>query len=445
MKRLILLSGVLAIGIYGIQVSQVIQADNNELSLEMAVSIAQSNDLWLVANQHSQDATEAMSVVAGTLPDPKISMGVANLAADSLDFNQEPMTQFKVGVSQMFPRGDSRAIRQQQLTLMSSQYPYQRQDRQAKLAVIVSQHWLDAYKAKESVALIESNRGLFEQLTDVAQASYSSGLGRTRQQDIIRAQLELTRLDDRLTRLRQQQEMARQKLNEWLNNAFVESSLATPVTGLSRTLPDVVLLNAQLYTASDDGSTEELMGYFSRHPALKAMQQKIKASRSGIELARQKYKPAWGINAAFSYRGDTPSGGNRADLLSLGVTFDIPLFTAKRQDKELQSAVSKSAAMQTEEWLLLRKFMAAFEMNKTKLLRLNQRQILYKDRLLPQISEQAEASLTAYTNDDGDFSEVVRARIAELNAAIDALVIDVDRQKTIIQLNYFFDYHVGDK
>ena len=52
--------------------------------------------------------------------------------------------------------------------------------------------------------------------------------------------------------------------------------------------------------------------------------------------------------------------------------------------------------------------------------------------------EQAEASLSAYTNDDGDFAEVVRARIAELNARIDALDIEIERLKTIAQLNYFF-------
>lgn len=52
--------------------------------------------------------------------------------------------------------------------------------------------------------------------------------------------------------------------------------------------------------------------------------------------------------------------------------------------------------------------------------------------------EQAEASLTAYTNDDGDFAEVVRSRIAELNAQIDALNIRVEQQKTIVQMNYYF-------
>ena len=71
--------------------------------------------------------------------------------------------------------------------------------------------------------------------------------------------------------------------------------------------------------------------------------------------------------------------------------------------------------------------------------RLMERQALYELELLEQMQEQAEASLNAYTNDEGDFAEVVRARIADLNARIDALDISVDLVKTKIQLNYYFD------
>ena len=46
--------------------------------------------------------------------------------------------------------------------------------------------------------------------------------------------------------------------------------------------------------------------------------------------------------------------------------------------------------------------------------------------------------MNAYTNDDADFYEVVRAGIAELNVSIDALDIDIEKIKTIVQLNYFF-------
>ena len=47
-------------------------------------------------------------------------------------------------------------------------------------------------------------------------------------------------------------------------------------------------------------------------------------------------------------------------------------------------------------------------------------------------------NFTAYTNDDGDFAEVVRARIAVLNAEIKILTIDVEQQKLLLELNYLF-------
>ena len=94
---------------------------------------------------------------------------------------------------------------------------------------------------------------------------------------------------------------------------------------------------------------------------------------------------------------------------------------------------------------MLRKLKAGFETAHVQLKRLDERKALFENELLPQMAEQAEASLTAYTNDDGDFAEVVRARIAELNAQIDALNIDVDRQKTIAQLNYYFTASKADQ
>ncbi len=423
-------------------------AENSRiLDLRMVVRAAQANDPWLVGNKHSQDATEAMSIAAGSLPDPRVSIGLANLATNSFNFGQEAMTQAKVGISQMFPAGDTLGLRKRQLELKSGQFPYQRQDRRAKIAVTVGQLWLDAYKARESSAIIEKNRALFEQLTDVAQSSYSTALGKSRQQDVIRAQLELTRLDDRLTILHQRQEMFQQRLSEWLNGYFLnyyatsqsgDLSEPSPDFSLVRKLPDISLLNRHLYATSAPTEPAVLFEKMSGHPAVQALEQKIRASKAGIDLAKQKYKPEWGINAGYGYRASDPMGRSRSDLISVGVTFSVPLFTAKRQDKQVQSARSRTSAVKTEKWQLLRKFMAGFETTKAQLLRLNERQKLYEVQLLPQMHEQAEASLTAYTNDDGDFSEVMRARIAEMNAEIDALSINVDRQKAILQLNYFF-------
>ena len=388
--------------------------DGRGVTIESAVETALAIDPWLVSNKHSQNAIEAMSVAAGELPDPKVSLGIANLATDTFNFQQERMTQTKIGISQLFPRGDSRGIRKKQLETIGDQYPLQRQDRKAKVVMTVSQLWLDAYKAQESIVLIENDRALFEQLADVAQASYSSAVARTRQQDIVRADLELTQLDDRLTVLRQQQEMSLERLSEWISSHFTGQYLnevsARPWQQVSElqlagSLPNIGLFNASFFESSINVDLEKLGNELSRHPAVKALDERIQAAGLGVNLAKQKYKPEWGVNASYGYRGDDLQGGERADLFSFGVTFDAPIFTAKRQDKEVSAAVSEAESLRTDKWLLLRKMMSSFETAKAQLSRLNDRQLLYQSKLLPQMYMQADASLTAYTNDDGDFAE----------------------------------------
>ncbi len=436
------------LGLLSVTVKTTSATAQNSLNLQTAVRIAQENDPWLVRNIHTQNSVESLSIASGTLPDPKVSLALANLATDTFDFDQEPMTQFKVGVSQMIPRGDTLNLKQKKLEVISRQFPLQRQDRKAKIDVMVSGLWLEAYKAQESISLIEKDRPLFEQLVDVVEASYSAAFGKTRQQDIIRAQLELTRLDDRLSRLTQKQEMAIESMVGWVSGNFLENYLEGNSSNqistgkrrllVDKTLPEIEMFNTQLFTSAAGVDPQELYVFFANHPSVLNIDQKMRASDVDVDLTRQKYKPEWGVNASYGYRDDAQNGTDRADFVSVGITFDVPLFTGKRQDKQLAAAQSQSLSVGTEKWLLLRQMIADFEKFKAQLLRLNERDNLYTETLLPQMHEQAEASLTAYTNDDGDFAEVVRSRIAELNSQIDALNIRVERQKTITKLNYYF-------
>jgi len=413
----------------------------NQLSFAQVIKLAQKNDPWLTGNKHKQKAMEAMSSVATTLPDPKVSIALANLPADGFDFNQEGMTQLKVGITQVIPRGDTLALKSEQLKIKSQAYPFQRENRQDQVMVTVGQLWLDAYRAQESVKLIENDRALFLQLVDVAQASYSSAVGKTRQQDIIRAQLELTSLDDRLDKLEQQKNNFQGQLSQWLikpqTNKTAPSLNFATVT-FSDQLPKIDLLKSELVLNEQYQQPQHLVQYFNTHPAVVALDKKIAATKTGISIAKQKYKPQLAVNGSYGYRGDAPNGNARADLMSVGVTFDVPLFTRNRQDKEVDAAVFETEAIKTEKSLLLRKFIGAFNSGKGRLLRLRDRQKLYQSTLLPQMRDQAEASLNAYTNDDGDFAEVVRARIAVLNAEIEQLTLNVEQQKINLTLNYLF-------
>lgn len=398
------------------------------LTLDEAITLAIDTDPWLTGSQYTQQALTDEATAAATLPDPRMSLMAGNFPVDTFDLNQEAMTQLSVGISQMFPRGDSLALAKRQKQQLAEQHPLLRLDRRAKVTTTVTQLWLEAFKAQESIRLIEQDRALFEQLVDAAEASYSSALGRARQQDVIRAQLELTRLEDRLTMLRQQQQAAQKRLTEWIGApATVPLAPVLPTQSLSRPLSVPTIKQASEHTRYE---------WIRHHPALRALDQRIDATQTGVDLAKQKYKPEWGLTAQYGYRDSDPMGRDRADLFSVGVTFDLPLFTGNRQDKEVSAAVNRTEAIKTEKYLLGRRLMAELETASVQLARLDERQALYTDQLLPQMAEQAEASLSAYNNDDGDFAEAVRARIAELNAKIDALAIAVDRQKTIAQINY---------
>ncbi len=399
------------------------------VSLSQAVAIAQDNDPWIEGSRLREQAGLAQSVAAGQLPDPMVSLGFANLPVDSFDFNQEAMTQFKLGVIQRFPRGNSRVLKQRQLRELSAQHPYRREDRRARVRALVSQLWLDVYRYRQSIRLIESDRHLFEHLVDVAQSSYQSALGGTRQQDLVRAQLELTRLDDRLTTLQQQQETARAELDEWL------AGMVPADWTVTNSLPP--LAPGKPHLIGRPLTSQQSSALLLRHPLIKGLDQQITASSTGVSLARQQYKPQWGLNASYGYRQDDPQGIERSDFLSMGVSFDLPLFTSNRQDQQVQAELASQEALKTDRVLALRSLQSGLDVASARLQRLQQRKALYDERLLEQIHEQAEASLTAYTRDDGDFAEVVRARIAELNANIDFLNIKIDLLKTLAELQYF--------
>ena len=117
------------------------------------------------------------------------------------------MTQLRLGVSQLFPRGETLTLQSKKLHLLSTQNPHLRMERRRQIEKTVTLLWLDIVKSEASLRLIENNRSLFEQLVEITEASYSSAYGSTQQQDIVRAQLELSRLEDRVHKLEQNRVM----------------------------------------------------------------------------------------------------------------------------------------------------------------------------------------------------------------------------------------------
>ena len=403
-----------------------IAQETDALSLNVAIEQAIFNDDWLIASQYRESALREEAVYSGQLPDPMMMVSLMNLPVNSLSFDQEPMTQFKVGVTQSFPRGDSLALSQQQKIEQSEVNPFLRDERVASVTLRVTQLWLDSYLAQESIDLINNDRSLFEQLVEITDSRYRNAAGTARQQDVLRAEVELTRLDDRLTTLQQKLENSRQQLAQWIPYELV-------LLEISSELPEFELPDTAGTAIPDLVSAADV---FSEHPQVKVLDKQIDASETGVELAKQSYKPGFSVGASYGYRDNGPMGIQRDDFVSLDVSFDLPLFTEKRQRPRVEAANYQTSAIKTERILVFKNLFASYQQAMALLSVLEDREALFNNTLLAQIAELTESTLAAYTADEGDFEEVMRAYIAELNAKIEVLGIEIERQKILAQINY---------
>ena len=101
-----------------------------------------------------------------------------------------------------------------------------------------------------------------------------------------------------------------------------------------------------------------------------------------------------------------------------------------RQDRTLSAAVSEEVAAAQSRKQLLRQLGSELDSEYARCQNLNRQVALYQDFILIQAEDQAAASLAAYQSEAGDFSDVMRGYIDELNARLDHVRLQVDRAQS---------------
>ncbi|MEW9797985.1 TolC family protein [Alteromonas sp. CYL-A6] len=399
------------------------------LSLDDAIEQAVQADPWFSGSQLREDAALARVNAANALPDPMVSVSMANLPTDSFSFAQEPMTQIKVGVSQTLPRGESRALMQDRHNKDAARYPLMREDRRAQVGLTVTQRWLDYLEKEAVVGLIKQDLGLFDQLIEIAESAYASGVGSARQQDVFNAQLERSALEDRLARVEGQRREAIAALAE-----LMDVPVLTPAQ-LNQALPDISLPAWLLQDAP--ASRQQLYTSLQQHPRVRQVSAQREVAETDAELARQAYAPQWTLNSSYGYRQDDEMGRSRADFLSVGVTFSVPFVNQDANDSAVSAAVASAGAIETEKRVMIREFAGRVSTLLQRFAALTEREALYADTLISQSQNYAEAALNAYTSDTGTFETVTEARIRHLNNRIAHTTLMVDALRTKAQLRYF--------
>lgn len=397
MKRFNQLPGVVAAALITIPALAAGQADESparaELTLDRAVRIAvESDEPAMVRFDRRARAFEERAVSDAQLPDPKVTTQVANVPVDSFSFDQADMTQVRLGLRQEFPPGRTLAIRGEQRRHEARAARARLELERREIALATRTAWFELAWHQRAIEIVGASRDSVAEQVDSLASRFATG--RMNAQDVLRAELELSLLDDQLAEHRRQADRARTALSRYIGNAAFD-----------RVDPDWPAL-------PEPGPASTLVARLAEHPAVAVENAQIDAADAGVQIAEQAYKPAFALEGGYGLRHD------RANFASVGITLSVPLFTDKRQDRQRAAAVSRRGAEHMDRDALLRDLRRRLEQARVDWARYNERLSLYRKALGERARQTAEASVTTYANGQTDFAELIRSQLAELDVEL---------------------------
>lgn len=371
-----------------------VSAESQPLTLEEAVATAlAAEDPAFERFAESAKALEDRAVADTQLPDPKITGQVANVPIDSFEFDQDGMTQaVRIGLRQEFPAGRTLKVRGQQRHAEAGAERARREVALRDAELNTRTAWLDLVWHERAVRILSESRDAVGEQIESLTGRFATG--RMHAQDMLRTELELSLLDDRLAEHHRQADVARASLSRYIGrDAF------RPLPG---TLPEFPAPAAQV----------ELENRLVDHPKVTVENARIEAADLGIELAEQAYKPSFALEGGYGLRTDRP------DLASIGITLSLPLFTDKRQDRQRAAAVRQRGARHLDRDAVLLEMKRQLEVELANWRRLSERVELYRRAVSRHARDTAEASITTYANNQTDFAELIRSQLAELDVEL---------------------------
>ncbi len=375
---------------------------SNVLTLQSAMRIAVQDNPNLAQIQARSEAMAAIPSQVGTLPDPVISFNALNLPVDTFDTAQENMTQLQGGISQAIPFPGKLALRKQAAIYQAEAATHDVTDARFYLLRDVKKIWWALFYLNKALDIIITNQYLLRQFVKIALTKYEVGEGL--QQDVLLAQLELSKLLDNELRLISSQEKAKAQLNALLDkpaNRTINISEQTP--------EDLPTLLAELALFEQAESYRALLA--SRRDS-------IHAAQSRLDLAKKGFFPDFKIGAFYGGRDDTLSNRERADFLSLKLSMNVPIFAASKQQKAVDQRSSELMQQRyalQDQWNKVR---AEISMAYSDFQQAKKQVVLFKSGIIPQARQTVASMLAGYQVNKVDFLNLVRSQITLYNYEI---------------------------
>jgi len=346
----------------------------DSLTVVEALRIARETNPLLRAARASSTAAAQRIGPAGALPDPQLQFALMNRMASDFGSTMDPMTMNQVQLMQMLPwpgklRNAKRAARH---TAAAAGADADEQERML-VAQVRMAYFAVAY-ADRALEVMRRTQGLLRDFLEVSTTMYS--VGSAVQQDVLRAQVEVARMGEAITRMGQERLAMAARLDALLGRAATE-----PIAWLELPEPDSVSL---------PGLDSLVAWGTTGRPALVAGAERVLAAEAALSAARSELFPDVSLGVAYQQRPQFPT------MVSLMVGISLPIFAGARQlpmRREAAAMRDMSAAellnLRNETIARIVEMRARAEQDRN-LVR------LYRGSILPQARAAVQSALSGY-------------------------------------------------
>ena len=341
----------------------------------------------LVATRARVSALEQSAIQSRSLPDPSANVGAGQMAETAAG-----QVLGTVGVQQKIPfpgkRKAAAAVPLRKAEAMRAQLSA---DELALEERVRSTYW-DLFVATQTIAVVTESKAPLSTLLESVEARVATN--KASQQDLLRLQNEITRLDQRLTTARGRKEAASATLNALL---YRPSGSALPVAR-----PDPLMPPASKASLLEDAS--------SNHPEVLAAEARIAAAEAGVRLAELQKRPDFTAGVSYSpvsEDGLAPSANGRDQYMgTLGVTLPLWRDKNKAAQREAEAILTAEQSMLASTRSSLQQRIesayASFRAEHSNL-------ALYSDKLIPDAERSFDLSVTGYQTETSTFLDVIDA------------------------------------
>ncbi len=343
---------ILKLAWMAVAVAQEPQSEEQRLSLHRLVDEALANNPDIQAAQQRFEAASAVIPQVQTLPDPKVNLLYRNV----------PDREGMYGLSQEIPFPGKLGLRGEVASKEAERAEQEYQAIRLNVIARLKEAYFDLHLVYKSLEVVQKNRVLLVNFEKTAKARYAVGQGA--QQDVFRAQAEISRLLQRIAVFEQQGRSLRAEINRILRRP--------PADPLG--IPQEIQVTPLAHGPTEiEGLVEQAA------PLLRAQVKGVERGDKAIALAKRDYFPDFELSAN-GVRNETLKQDGYQAMLSI----KVPLYYATKQRYGVKEAVAGREAAFQDLWATKQELLFRVQDNLARLTRAEELVRLLSEALIPQ-------------------------------------------------------------